>query len=125
MSPIGIFPAGQTASPITMDSAARQQLPVPNVLPASEVQLPGVAPEPVGEGKRQEALQDATERMAKLVNLYASDLEFSLDDELGQSVVKVIDRQSKEVIRQIPSEVMLKIARDIDQMVGVFLDQSA
>ena len=39
------------------------------------------------------------------------ELQFSIDDESGKVVVKVIDSESDEVIKQIPSEELLAIAR--------------
>ena len=41
------------------------------------------------------------------------DMDFSVDDKTGRFVVKVIDSQTKEVIRQIPSEEMLAISRHL------------
>ncbi len=41
------------------------------------------------------------------------DLRFSVDDELGKAVVSVIDRNSQEVIRQIPNETALQLARNL------------
>lgn len=37
-------------------------------------------------------------------------LQFSVDDQSGRTVIKVVDRETKEVIRQIPSEETLQIA---------------
>ena len=55
--------------------------------------------------------------MAKLNDYVQSvqrDLEFSLDDSTGISVITVRDRQSSEVIRQIPSEVTLQLAQKLN-----------
>jgi flagellar protein FlaG len=37
-------------------------------------------------------------------------LQFSVDEESGATIVKVVDTQTKEVIRQIPAEEVLSIA---------------
>ncbi|OEO24123.1 flagellar biosynthesis protein FlaG [Pseudomonas sp. J237] len=42
------------------------------------------------------------------------DLNFELDDASGRVVVKVIDSNSGDVIRQIPSEDALRLAENID-----------
>jgi len=52
-------------------------------------------------------------------------INFSLDEETGITVVKVIDVATKEIIRQIPSEEMLVIAKAIDQMKGLLVQQKA
>ncbi len=41
------------------------------------------------------------------------ELEFSIDRELGRPIVQVIDQRTKEVIRQIPNEVTLNLARNL------------
>jgi flagellar protein FlaG len=40
-------------------------------------------------------------------------------------VVKVVDNDTKEVIRQIPSEEMLKIAKYIDEITGLLFKDMA
>lgn len=57
-------------------------------------------------------------------------LEFSVGDFEGKTVVKVVDKDSKDVIRQIPSEEFIKMAQRIDilsekmqEARGVLLDK--
>jgi len=40
-------------------------------------------------------------------------------------VVRIIDRATKEVIRQMPSEEMLSIAKALDSIKGLFVTQTA
>jgi len=46
-------------------------------------------------------------------------------DDTGQLVVKIIDRTTQEVIRQMPSEEMLAIAKALDSIKGLFVQQTA
>lgn len=46
--------------------------------------------------------------------LQSRSLEFYVDEYEGQTVVKVIDKENKDVIRQIPSEEFIKMAQRID-----------
>jgi len=62
--------------------------------------------------------------------LQSRSLEFSVGDYKGSTVVKVIDKESKDVIRQIPSEEFIKMAQRIDYLSdemqkasGVLLDK--
>ncbi|WMS89956.1 flagellar protein FlaG [Pseudoalteromonas sp. HL-AS1] len=62
--------------------------------------------------------------------LQSRSLEFSVAEYKGQTVVKVIDKESKDVIRQIPSEEFIKVAQRIDtlsdemqKMRGILLDK--
>lgn len=62
--------------------------------------------------------------------LQSRSLEFSVGDYKGSTVVKVIDKESRDVIRQIPSEEFIKMAQRIDHISdemkkasGVLLDK--
>lgn len=55
----------------------------------------------------------------------ASNLEFTVDDESHRTIVKVVDRQTGDVIRQMPSEEALQIARALDRMSGNLIQQEA
>ena len=70
--------------------------------------------------KAAEASQASAARMEKAVeqlNNYVQstqrDLQFSLDEDLGRTVVRVLDRNTQEVIRQIPNETALQLARNL------------
>jgi len=53
-------------------------------------------------------------------------LEFSFDPDTKMSIVKMVDTSTGQVIRQIPSEEMLAIARAIDQFQqGLLLREKA
>lgn len=52
-------------------------------------------------------------------------LAFSIDDSSGKVIVKVTDVATGEMVRQIPSEEMLDIARSIDKMQGILLKEKA
>jgi flagellar protein FlaG len=70
-------------------------------------------------------LQDAVLRAGDAVRKLASNLLFSLDQETGKTVIKIVDSQTNEVIRQIPSEEVLAIARNLDRIEGLLLKQKA
>jgi flagellar protein FlaG len=54
------------------------------------------------------------------------DLEFSVDEDTKETVVKIIDQKTKEVLRQIPSVEALAIAKAIDQaQQGLLIKQKA
>lgn len=64
-----------------------------------------------------ELSQEALEKVVSQLNAYIQntqrDVDFSVDDSTGRVVVRVIDSESEEVIRQIPSEEMLAISRHL------------
>ncbi len=63
----------------------------------------------------QERLQAAVAQMNEYVQSTQRDLQFSFDPSSGETVVRVLDRNTKEVIRQIPDEIFLRLAQDISQ----------
>jgi flagellar protein FlaG len=48
---------------------------------------------------------------------------FSIDPSSGRDVVRVTDRDTGDVIRQLPTEEMLKFLSNLDHMIGVIFDQ--
>lgn len=64
---------------------------------------------------RREQLDDAVSQLNDFVQNVQRDLQFEVDNELGQTVVKVVDQSTQEVIRQIPDEVALRLAENLQQ----------
>jgi len=81
---------------------------------------PEARPEPSAEQVR-EAVASTNE----VVRSVQSRLQFVADDASGQMVVRVMDSESNEVIRQIPSEEMLAISRAIERMQGLLIEGEA
>lgn len=60
-------------------------------------------------------VSNAVRRLRDYVQDMRRELHFSIDEESGYTVIRVIDPVSKEVIRQIPQEEILALARDIKE----------
>jgi flagellar protein FlaG len=63
-------------------------------------------------------LSDAINTLKNSDTFRNSTLSFSLDKDTGDTVVKITDSKTDQVIRQIPSEDALRMARSIDAMQG-------
>ncbi|MDR2452408.1 MAG: flagellar protein FlaG [Candidatus Accumulibacter sp.] len=72
-----------------------------------------------------EELQTAVEKIQEFIRKTASDIKFSIDEDSGRTVVKVIDRETQEIIRQIPSQEMLDLAQALDKLQGLLIRQEA
>lgn len=70
-------------------------------------------------------VKKAVEDINKSLQSLSQGLEFSIDTDTKQTVVKVIDHQTKEVIRQMPSVEALQIAKSLDQVLGKLLSEKA
>jgi flagellar protein FlaG len=116
---MNISPVG---SPITAKpderpvQAAEQQSAVSGV--AAKKPAAGAAPS-------REDLNAAVKKINDSMPASAQSLEFSIDEDSKDIVVKVIDQSTKEVVRQIPSEEALEIAKSLDKMRGLLIRQTA
>lgn len=63
----------------------------------------------------REELDDAVSQLNDFVQSVQRDLQFEVNDETGQTVVRVIDQQTDEVVRQIPDELALRLAENLQQ----------
>jgi len=52
-------------------------------------------------------------------------LNFSVDEVTGYNVVRVINPETNELVRQLPSEELLKIARNMQDLGSVLVSQKA
>lgn len=76
--------------------------------------VPIAAPAPVETATRKEkGLEQALKSVSGYVQNISRELNFSVDEELNRSVVTVLDEETGEIIRQIPSEEMLELAKHI------------
>ncbi|WNO07946.1 flagellar protein FlaG [Teredinibacter sp. KSP-S5-2] len=81
-------------------------------LPKS-IEKPADSEQPQAVHETQQKLQSAVESINSYVQSVQRDLEFSVDEELNQTVVKVVDSDSGELIRQIPEDIFLELARKL------------
>ncbi len=82
----------------------------------SEKEKPPVAEkQPVN---RQEAmsLEEAVNRLEDAPQLVKRNLEFSIDKDTGRQVVRVVDSETGELVRQIPPEEILNLISRMQQM---------
>lgn len=78
------------------------------------------------EAARDAEINKAVAEINQFVQQIQRDLQFSIDDKTGRTVIKVIDSESKEVIRQIPEEKLLDVARTLrDTLEGNLLEVKA
>lgn len=82
------------------------------------------APEPALHGKAErDALEQAAEALTEHFQLRQVALHFSVDEDSDRLVVKVVDTHDGTLIRQIPSEEALRLARGLHSETPPLLDQ--
>jgi len=94
---------------------------------AKVIELRPAATEPVKELPPAEMaeLEKAVENLNHALQDIKRELRFSVDDDTGRTIVKVINADTDEVVRQIPSEQLLNAVRHMDQQAGLLLDTEA
>ena len=110
--------------------AARTSTPAPASSQApgsSAIQIPDTpkvqAPKPVAikfdPSEVRQNLQDAVRMLNQQMTSTKRGLGFQVDEAVGGPVVTVRSAESGEVVRQIPNEVVVRIAHNIEKVKGL------
>jgi flagellar protein FlaG len=105
------------ARPAAVSSQAAAQPPAPLLQPATQPAEPSGTAQMVGPDAQ--SVREAVDRINAFLKSAQRDLNIEIDKDTGIVVVKVVDRESGEVIRQIPPEETLAIAKNLDTAQGV------
>jgi flagellar protein FlaG len=74
-------------------------------------------------------VDDAVKKLNDSMSVSSQSLEFSVDHDSKQIVVKLIDQNTKEILRQIPTVEALQMAKAIDETLdkkqGLLISQTA
>lgn len=74
-----------------------------------------------GTQVEQADLERAVSKLNDYVQNVQRALQFSVDEDSGRTIITVLDSETKEVIRQIPPEEVLNLARTLHKGKGVIL----
>ena len=73
----------------------------------------------------KEVMQVAAQQIQGYLRESGRNLNVTLDESTGKYVARVVNPETGEVVRSLPSEETLRIARNIDQMRGMLVNQRA
>lgn len=73
----------------------------------------------------REEVKNAVNNINAALQASSQNLEFSIDDDANAVVVKVIDQSTKQVLRQIPTQEALEIAKSLDKVQGLLINLNA
>jgi flagellar protein FlaG len=105
---IGVSGAGTDAQQArSVAAAAQPQAAVPVVAPTQQ--------------QLHEAVSQANTSLQKV----ASSLQFEIDPDTKQTIIRLVDTSDHKVLRQVPSPEVLAIAKAIDKMQGLLIKQVA
>lgn len=103
---------------------AEASVPTRQTNAADGTELP-VKPATAEDKGTPEDLASLMKRMQDYVENYDRDLHFSLDEESGRTIIKVIDPETEELVRQIPQEEVLEVARALENNGGLMPEAKA
>lgn len=69
----------------------------------------------------QAELTRSLEAINRFLQPIASDITFSQDDQTGKTIVKIVDTKTQTLLRQIPSQEALEMAKQLDKLQGLLL----
>ncbi|RZF93173.1 flagellar protein FlaG [Pseudoalteromonas sp. CO302Y] len=80
-------------------------------------------------GEKDELGREQLEKMAQQLQDFMGEmnrsLQFQVDEESGRDVIKVVDKNSGELIKQYPSEEVLSLVAKLSETAGFLIDQTA
>lgn len=119
---------GIIAKPGALFSVHIAPVPVPN--PTREPQTDNTIEnlENIVTPPREKLDSEILEKIAEEINsdfrIFNTALSFSVDDATGITVIKILDRESEKVIREIPPSEMLKLAAKLADIIGRIVDET-
>ncbi len=73
----------------------------------------------------RERTQKVVDNISESLSSMQTSLNLSVDEDLGRVIVKVVDPETQEILKQFPSEDALKLAKSLGRMTGMFVATSA
>lgn len=80
-------------------------------------------PENIQPKPKEEELQQALDKVKEGFEKANIGFEYYIDEATNREVVKVIDKDTKEVIRQFPPEEILNMLQKMYEMLGILIDK--
>ncbi|MBI1396958.1 MAG: flagellar protein [Betaproteobacteria bacterium] len=99
--------------------------PNPAASAGASAAVQGPSPRPAQKAPDAADIQKTLSDARGVAEAAGASLEFTIDKDSGKTVVKVVDSATSQVIRQIPSEELLSLARHMTKLEGMLLNQKA
>lgn len=107
-------PAPVKPVPVLSQAGSEKGQKTGNGLPVAAEAARVLPPQAVNSQAIEEQVKAAVTQMNEYIQSTQRDLNFTYDPGSGETVVKVLDRETQEVIRQIPDEIFLRLAQHLD-----------
>jgi len=115
---------------MSMTGVSSSQVPLPSIIAGNTT--PGVErSSPIAEGVAQierrsnDTIQAAARTIDSFVRDMGRSLDFRVDSSSGKQIVRVSNPETGEVVRQIPNEEAVQIARSLNYLQSVLVSIKA
>ena len=78
----------------------------------------------INAGSREE-LENAVNKMNKTVEIFNREIKFSIHEKTHRIMVRVINKDTEEVISEMPPQLILDMVAQFREMVGMLVDKKA
>ena len=92
---------------------------------ASKVQAPKPVTLQFDPNQARQSVREAVSILNQQIQRTNRGLGFRMDEILNSPVVTVVSESTGEVVRQIPNEVVVRVAHNIERMKGFFFNSKA
>lgn len=119
-------PASAAAVSAPLERPVSQPEPAVQVTGAAKAELGGdAAGHQPGNSAQPPENADALDKVNQAMQNWDTGLRFEMDEDAQRLVVSIVDNETGEVIRKVPSEAVLKVAKMIIQLQGGGVNTSA
>jgi flagellar protein FlaG len=73
-------------------------------------------------GLSTDEIEQIVSELNNFIQIFNTKIAFEIDKETRKTVLKIIDAQSDEIIRQIPPEELLAISKRISELLGLIIN---
>lgn len=115
--PLGL-PSVRSPAPRVATSAATTQAPQDPSAAAQAQQVRRVEPAVGPANIDPDQMQQLTEAIKTNALTLARDINFEVNDTTGRTIVRVLDSESGELIRQVPPEAVVEAAVALAELIG-------
>ena len=124
---IGASPGQAINNPMPNAGAAGQKIARSDAVVVATVASMEIKPSSVNEtsAPTREVVAKAAQQIQSFVQSMGRNLNFSVDSTTGYHVVRVTNPDTGEMIRQLPSEELLRIAQSFAQINSALVNQKA
>ena len=120
---------GLTVNPGAVHPTNVQQSPQPSTQKTAQGENVAATKEddPVIVQKKldPELLANITEEINEAFRIFNTAISFSVDKDTGNTIIRILDRETEKVIREIPPEEMLRLASRLTEIIGRIVDETA